>query len=296
MAKTQFLLCSAPGTGSSMLAARLSQLPQVICFPAVFAKAGWPKGRVGKRAADPARALLNDMSQWEDCDDRIARHGQFIKDLLNAAASFSAVGIKHSLSGPDQQFSQELLSDSRWKRIVLQRENLLASYADKLAAKNPTLHFDANEFSVFRTRRAALYRKWKVFLAVGDCATIDYAEASREDGVRRLCSFLGVEYAQAPGEAQHARHDDIASRFSNKNDVVRYLRENDLMNWAREGGTVEAPRQESSTENAAKETAAAPDKAKTKTPSGTKNPAKKAGAPGKVSGKSKPKTAKAPKT
>jgi hypothetical protein len=145
---------------------------------------------------------------------------------------------------------RSMLKDDSIRKVVLFRSNVLARYASAMAAKQtetwganpdrPPVAFDADRFVKHAETYLAFFDRTLEFLnrKKQSYFFIRSDELNNEARLVQLLNFLGAEPVLPEGESAVERirgSADIASRFSNPDEVLRYLRDNGLMHWAYDG-------------------------------------------------------------
>ena len=248
--KQRFILFSMTRTGSSMVSARLSQHPDLVCYPAVFSPKGFPTlGVAPAEIPDEATGLAARLGRmdpiWRDAESRAERYQNFL-DELELVSPESVMGIKHHLGMP---LTERLIAE-RCPKIVLTRKNLLAAFSSGRLAKalgigaakqgdtipNAKVPFDPEAFDTWRRRRGNRFARWREQIAAtGDpVLELDYTAARTEEGVAAMCRFLGME--PAPGEwPTLKRHGSrTVDRFENPDVALAHLKAIGHEEWAEE--------------------------------------------------------------
>lgn len=121
---TRFVILAVPRTGSNLLCTLLNSHPQILCHHEVFnpqgvftalnhRKTGRELGSLDERDRDPVRFL-----------DRVWQTG----------TGYSCVGFKWT-RGQNENVLQNVLGDSRVKKIVLRRRNRIKTYVSERIAQ-----------------------------------------------------------------------------------------------------------------------------------------------------------------
>lgn len=254
--KQRFILFSMTRTGSSMVSARLSQHPDMVCYPAVFSPKGFPVlGVEPPQIADDATGLAARLSRmdpvWGEVETRAGRYEDFL-DALELVSPEPVMGIKHHLG---MDLTEQLIAEPGPK-IVLTRKNLLAAFSSGRLAKalgigaakpgdvipDAKVPFDPEAFDLWSRRRSNRFARWRAQIeATGDpVLELDYTAARTEEGVAAMCRFLGME--PAPGEwPTLKRHGSrTVDRFDNPDVALAHLKAIGHEEWAEEPDSVVA--------------------------------------------------------
>lgn len=243
----QFVVLSAPRTGSTMLQTRLCKLPGVVCYPALFSIKGWPR-KGDLRHEKRVLQTVPSLDRWADPGSRFNAPECLLDDLLDVNKGYDAVGFKHHLTSTDWELTRRILDLKDLKRIVIERKNLLAAFSsqklveetgqgradpgDQLRAA--TFIFDEDEFAKFCHRRVKSLGRWNSEVQNGRFLTLDYTEARTEAGIERVCQFLEVTYQIGAATTLQRHTSHIASRFVNSDHVLNHLERIGRLEWAAE--------------------------------------------------------------
>ena len=240
-----FVIVGATRTGSSHLASYLNRHPEICCHGEAFN----PRRvhvRYGKAKVDAAgkQRLESELKELRTKDPPA-----FLERLFRFAPRCRHAGFK-IFEGHHRDVLEAMLENDSIRKVVLFRANALARFASNLAAKEtqtwgsnperPPVEFDAKLFEqqtaryfrfFARTLRTLNQNGQSYFFLRSD-------ELNNELRLIDLLRFIGAEPILPKQETVFERvrgSADIASRFSNANDVLTYLRAKDLMHWAYEG-------------------------------------------------------------
>ena len=240
-----FIIVAAARTGSTHLSTYLSRHPEICCHGKSF-HPHRVHVRHGRGGADPeGKELLEKELEALRADDPHA----FLEKLFALNNGREHVGFK-IFGHHNPKMLRSMLKDDSIRKVVLFRSNVLARYASAITAKQtktwgknperPRVAFRADRFN----RHAAAYltffeqtleflnrRKQPYFFIRSD-------EINNEARLVQLLNFIGAKPVLPQGESARERirgSTDIVSRFSNPEEVLRYLRENGLMHWAHDG-------------------------------------------------------------
>ena len=185
-----------------------------------------------------------------DLSSRIEHPKTFVNKVFELSVPVSRTGFKLML---DQSpcYRDEIIGDPSWKKVLLYRDNVLASFSSELIAKatgigrahdqtslSPTtVQFCAYQFNVYRERRRRLYEQVRTALNVSrsEYFEIEYLDIVERDVQHDLFDFLGITPPDHVKISDVKRNPpDIAGRFSNKEYVLEYLQMIAKESWVRE--------------------------------------------------------------
>ncbi len=240
----RFVIVASQRTGSNMLVSVLRTHPEIACYGELFRK--------------NRKQFTGSVKVFEDIDKRFQveeyRHKNW-QQLLDAVVCVSNeakfVGFKLMVN-QHPAARKALISDQAYKKILLERENVLAVYSsDKIArvtgqgsagrfaeVKTARVEFDKLEFESFLQQyRARFLRAKKELEASGNSyLATTYARICTHRGLEEVMEFLGADKSSPWGILTKKRNpSDLLARFVNRADVEQYLRDTGLECWANEG-------------------------------------------------------------
>lgn len=232
MAPQHFAVIAAGRSGSSRLCDILGRHPAVACHQEIFfpkeVQAYFPK-TLGLKILDTAH--------------RDADHAAFLDAFMAFGANWFKDRRWHGFKAiySNVQFPPSLMicRDTRLRKILLHRDNLLASYASDLlgvatgvwqrvagkegAPTSRTVQFDQLRFYAYCGQRLlklaacerALRESGQEFLR------IEYTESLTAEGLRRVWRFLGVADAEDTGVYRRNNRRPLLECFENPDDAVK---------------------------------------------------------------------------
>lgn len=246
----RFVILATPRTGSNMLVSLLNDHPEVTCFGELMRAT--PKWMLKQGYRGALRSLEDVDPRWRDDRTRFADPEGFVDEVIEKLAEAETVGFKLMLA-QHPSYMQSLILDTRYKKIVLSRSNVLAAYSsDKIAkatgqgtarvgmeVKRATVSFDSEEFEQFLAQRRRQYMDVKALLRRHDQTFLEaeYLDLVTGRATSDILRFLGVDPSRAVQPETIKRNpSDLLKRFDNPAEVRRTLRELDAEHW-----TVEQP-------------------------------------------------------
>lgn len=206
-----FIIVFLPRTGSNYLAAKIDGHPEVMCHHEIFNPATphrCQSARDGIVDISLGDAKSRDADVWGFLRFVFCYRGRVAGGRDNKVA---AIGAKLSHYDPKLVFLS-VLFNRRVKKIVLKRENILASYvSDKRAAVNghwvsfdgtasksrrsEKVYVEYNEFLKYERRRKVYYKLLSVFAFISrqNFYYIDYGSIGDQKSMRKLLKYIGVE-------------------------------------------------------------------------------------------------------
>lgn len=249
---TPFVILFLPRTGSNFLAGKIDSHPQVMCHhevlnpelphPSQSVREGTVRISFGSTAE-------RDAAPWRFLQILFCNRGRLANGNPNPV---KAIGAKISHYDWPLVFLSILLN-RRVKKIIVKRENVLASYVSEKQAiasgswiyfkhmgqakKAEPVYVDYDEFIKYERKRKVYY--W-VISAVGYLPAqkffyIEYKEIKDAAAIRRLCEFIGVagvaistertrKQADVPIVERIVNVEEMRQHFTNTN-RIRYLLE-----------------------------------------------------------------------
>jgi hypothetical protein len=239
----RFVILTMVRSGSYMLASALNSHPEIVCY-----------GELVKKNPLSEIDYLDFRDKYPDADLYIERRLEKPVDFIERVLSFSGeqtgcCGFKLMIP-QNPEALEYVCSPDRFRKIVLYRENILASYASNLVARS-TLQgvafkgdevrkekvvFDPKGFGSFMKRRLRTFRTIRERLKNQSFFEIEYLVASTARGIGKTLLFLGFEPSDActPGTIKR-HHGPIVDRFENKKTVAKHMKEIGREGWLYEG-------------------------------------------------------------
>lgn len=245
----QFVILTAPRSGSNMLVSVLDSHPDITCFGELMRKT--PPNMVNDGYRGALKTLEEIHPRFREDEVRLGAPREFIKEVFSKVATGHIVGFKLMLR-QHPTLLEQLVDDPSWAKIVLRRDNALAAYSSEKIAKitgqgsvrvgaevkSAKCPFDRKAFARFVQRRNRQYEHVQKRLKAANVNWLDveYRELGAQDGLQRILEFLGADprYAAAPKTVKR-NPSDILERFEEPNEVAKYLEENGLIEWKIEG-------------------------------------------------------------
>lgn len=233
-AETRFVIFSVARSGTSFLTTSLRSHPEILCH----GEALLPR-HFHKHVHGSARSAL---SKEEVENDPL----NFLYKLFELSDGCRAVGCK-VFRGHSTDIHFDILKDPGIRKIVLHRENHLASYASLLMArktgkwnsKRPSVSQDkvtfvADEFSKYSSRIRGFFNKIERE-SVGPTLFISYKDTIMKNDVQKVLDFLEVSREFETASRLVKMHgSEIIDRFENREEVLSCLREIGHEEWVYE--------------------------------------------------------------
>lgn len=245
----RFVIIASPRTGSSHLVNMLGGHPEILCNGNLYHPdrvwVFWPNED------------LDEKRQAELEELRRTAPFALLEHVFSISYGRPHVGFK-IFQGQNDDVLRHLIETSEVKKIVLYRENVLANYASKLAARQtgkwgvregagpsepPKIDFHAKRFASFAEGYRAFYKS--VFDALlqnrQTFHLINYTDINNPYHLYALLAFIGADpllpiVASAQTKRQVKQNSsNIVSRFSNPDVVRKYLRKTGNLHWMHEG-------------------------------------------------------------
>lgn len=244
----RFVILAAHRTGSTHLSSLLQHYDNILCNGEIFHKDGvflrWPAGKLSPD-------LREEMART-----RAASPIEFMHRVLGEGFGSEHVGFK-LLFGQNKAAFDSVMGDRSIKKIVLLRQNFLASYAsfiaasttgtwhdrssgkEKSSAKKTPLLFQRDDFIQFSRTRGRVYgRTLRELNKSGqNYCLINYEELNDMFLVGRVITFVTEKpFVSMPkSSTSKLSSSNIVSRYSNQDEVYAFLEEHGLMHWSHEG-------------------------------------------------------------
>lgn len=232
----KFVVFSVARSGTSFLTTSLRSHPDILCHGEALLPRHIPKHLHGS-----ARSRFTAA----DCENDPLG---FFHELLKIDDGHIAVGCK-VFRGHSPTVHNAILEDASIRKILLDRENRLASYSSGLIARETgrwssrrsegieKLHrvsFDKSDFERYRNRVDGFFRK-VARKQQGPSIRITYEENVLGESLAPIFHLLDVQEdvkTESPKKKQLGR--SIWDRFSNPEDVLEYLNDIGKPLWAEE--------------------------------------------------------------
>ncbi len=171
----------------------------------------------------------------------------FVRQLFHYRDGHAAVGFK-VFQGHSPEAHETLLKDEAIHKIILKRENHLASFSSRLIAKetgqwstsNPNArkeakaHFEAKPFENF-CRRADEYFDFVSENSRGPRLDITYEDHIMARKLDEVIEFLGADTSvEIHSDKVKQLSREVVDRFDNPEEVRDHLAKTNHENWARE--------------------------------------------------------------
>lgn len=233
----RFIILAIARSGSSFLTTSLRSHPQVLCHGEVLLPRLFSKHVHGS-----ARRILS----AKEC--RKAPH-DFVERLFELDDGCKAVGFK-IFRAHNEEVRDSLLQNPDVRKIILRRNNILASYSSlELARKTGQwgtrrtggikpgqIFFDSKQFETYRKRTEGYYRKIN-HICSGPRMQITYEWNILSQNIRPVLDFLEVDPDVETRSRRRKMHGHLMlDRFLNPEAVVEHLDEIDHPEWITERG------------------------------------------------------------
>ena len=233
--ETKFVLFSVPRSGTSYLITLLRSHEDVLCHGEALLPRHFDNHIKGS-----AQIVL---SQEECENDPIT----FANRLFKIHDSHKVVGYK-VFEGHSPSAHPSLAENADIKKIILQRDNALASYSSRLVAAksgvwNSSKKMDLDDVKVTFKEDAfenylntidAYFARIRE-MCKGDVLELRYAENILQQNTDPVFDFLGLEnFESATSGLKKQLSADVLDRFENTADVQRFLDKIGHPEWATE--------------------------------------------------------------
>lgn len=240
----KFVILATPRTGSNMLVSALNSHPQINCHGELFRK------NISSQPIGSVKVINLVRKQFGDEKYRYNHPIEFLDDVIAASNNSAYTGFKLMLR-QHRALVEELIKSDDYKKILLERSNLLAVYSSAKIAKitgqgdarrsatirRAKIKFDVESFEKFCLRREKRYRNVKKLLnrAGQKFHKIEYNDLRTIKGLRKVLDFLEVDANEKLSiETRKRNNDSIIERFSNPEFVNDYLKNKELDDWCTE--------------------------------------------------------------
>lgn len=232
----KFIVFSLARSGTSFLTTSLRSHNDILCHGEALLPRHFEKHVFG-----PARTAL---SQKMVEDDPVG----FVENLWTHSDGHQAIGFK-VFRGHSPDAHPTLLADNSITKIVLQRENCLASFSSgqiarvsgKWGSKRPTdterketVPFHSDQFDKYRQRTEAYYHNI-LTTAQGPLIRITYRDNILNQNLAPVVGFLGLDNSieMTSTKAKQLTHK-ITERFDEPDAVLAHLKKIGRLDWAEE--------------------------------------------------------------
>jgi len=228
-----FFVLASQRTGSTALVKALASHQDVDCLGELLG---------GRQTAGWFRDLLDRLDpRFRDPSYRGANTRRFVEAAISVSPK-PHVDFKLMLNH-DRDVRDSLLADSKWKCVLLHRENVLAAYASWLLAKAthaghqragdapvlPLVRFDRDGFERWRRRYERRYAEMEGFEGLA----VEYTDVAAGSGVEAVLSYIGADPDLGwQFQTQKRGSLSIVQRFANEPTVRDYLDEIGKPDWA----------------------------------------------------------------
>jgi hypothetical protein len=239
-----FIIVAAARTGSTHLSNYLSRHREIFCHGESF----HPQRVHFRGSGGTANPAGRQHLEKELEDLRAQDPHAFLERIFRLDNGREHVGFK-IFGNHNPKMLRSMLKNDSIRNVVLFRGNVLARYASVMAAKQtetwganpkrPLVTFNPDRFGKHAETYLTFFEETLGFLNRKKLPYffIRSDELNNEARLVQLLNFIGATPVLPEGEpADRVRgSSDIVSRFSNPDDVSRYLEDNGLMHWAYEG-------------------------------------------------------------
>ncbi|HEY3776693.1 MAG TPA: hypothetical protein VGL35_01400 [Rhizomicrobium sp.] len=237
-----FVVIATPRTGSTHLTNLLHLHDDVLCHGEIFHPkrvfVRWPK----ERKTPDAMAQLLEIRRRDP-------HA-FLQTILAQNGGYVHVGFK-IFAGHNDDILEDLIRNPSIRKIVLWRQNMLASYSSSLIAHQtgrgdarptefhqPKIEFRAKNFLTYCERVSGFYRSvFERLASARQFSFVVYYEQINDPWLfSNVLSFIGANATGAKTEGRRTKQNSSAmlSRFSNPEKVSEFLQQHEMMGWLHE--------------------------------------------------------------
>ena len=241
----RFVIVAWPRTGSTHLARLLNGHSDILCHGEIFQNditalpIRWPK-------PDKKVGVIEDLLHMRSLDP-----SGFLEQVWSRNYACECVGFK-IFPGHNDDMLRKLVSDISIRKIVLMRRNILAVYSSAMIARltgerrrdsrksgpgwRPAVEFELEQFVQFSANYRQFYRTiFETLQETRQSLHLQLYEHSNDpDQIDRLLRFIGARpTGPLTSRLRKQNSEDILSRFSNPDNVSKFLQEHDL-DWSSE--------------------------------------------------------------
>ena len=220
--------------GSTLAATLLNSHPDIVCHVEPFHRK-WVNTEFPEINTEDVRR------------ERDADPDAFLAALLARTPKGRILGLK-ILSGQAPMMSEGLAADPGFKKIVLRRDNVLASFSSNVLAQESRryhaktegqrnlnkISFDARPFETYRRWCEAYYRDLRDTIASSGSLHIDVRFTDLRKPTRRaeMLEFLECDpNVPLTSDLRPISAADLSERFENWADVCRHMRDIGKEDW-----------------------------------------------------------------
>lgn len=246
--RQHFVILAMQSTGSNMLRSALQSHPRTVALGELYLRATTDEGAA--RNLD----ILADLPPWYRLPAmRKYLPLTYLERVARARPGGDFFGFKLMLRQCDRLLTR-LVRAPDWKRIVIERPNQLAAYSSRMTAHHSgvgtlpkgavrprsRIRFDAADFERFLDYRTVRMQNLIRLLEEhsADYCRVSYPHLVGQKTLRRVFDYLGYDASfEASISTAKRNSDDILGRFTNPDEVARYLDRCGRSEWAAEGAT-----------------------------------------------------------
>lgn len=239
----RFVIIAQQRTGSNMLVSALDSHPGVRCLGELF--------RMGKRPDRGVGLVVSELDEiYHDESYQVKHWRDYLDAVVDAAGPVDAVGFKIMLN-QDGDVMQALVRDPGYRKIFLNRENVLSVYSSHKIAKETgqgaaglsvqvkkaRVAFVPEEFEKFRARYQRRHNEAGQLLRTSgqDYYETIYTEISTPQGINGVLEYIGVDSQQGWKVGTQKRNPPVLTeRFNNPQAVEAYMSQIGRLDWLQE--------------------------------------------------------------
>ena len=251
---TRFVVLSQHRTGSTMLMDTLQSHPDIRCYGELFVKVR-KKAQISQvpwpTRIDPLGIPLERISPYlRDTLERFEHPHEFLEEVFSLDPEAKFVGFKLMLN-QHPECRRMLIRDKRFRKILLVRDNVLASFASSEITHatgqsyalegeksvDMKVPFDAGRFKVFsrRSRHQLQEATDELERSGQNYLRLTYLDIAQRRGIEDVMKFVGAD-SRKEWRVTHKKRNTsvILDRFTNPVDAERFLLECGLEHWREE--------------------------------------------------------------
>lgn len=239
----RFVIIAQQRTGSNMLVSALDSHPAVRCYGELF--------RTGKKLDKGVGLVVSMLDEiYHDEDYQVDHWREYLDAVVEAAGPVDAVGFKIMLN-QDRNVMQALVADPGYRKIFLNRENVLSVYSShkiaketgqgaaglSMQVKKAQVAFVPEEFEKFRARYQRRYNEAEQVLKDSrqDFCKTAYTDIITSEGIDDVLGYIGVDSTQGWKVGTQKRNSPVLTeRFNNPQAVEEYMSEIGRPDWLQE--------------------------------------------------------------